>query len=70
MHRRGVRIRVCEDRSDVLFDLSAAEVRRFYTPKSGRDQSDAYLMLMPFSTAAYGLRELGHIFGFLGKVRD
>lgn len=25
---RGVRIRVCEDRSDVLFDLSAADHRR------------------------------------------
>jgi len=28
---RGDRFRVCEDRSDVLFDLSAAEDRRLYT---------------------------------------
>ena len=47
-HRRGVRFRVCKDRSDVLFELSAAEDRRLYTPESARDQSDAYLMLMAF----------------------
>ncbi|KAI0003003.1 hypothetical protein BJV74DRAFT_814816, partial [Russula compacta] len=45
---RGVRFRACEDRSDVLFDLSAAEDRRLFTPESARDQSEAYLMLMPF----------------------
>src|SRR5712675_881188 len=28
---RGDRFRACEDRSDVLFDLSAAEDRRLYT---------------------------------------
>lgn len=45
---RGVRFRACEHRSDVLFDLSAAEDRRLFTPESARDQSEAYLMLMPF----------------------
>lgn len=45
---RDLRFRVCEDRSDVLFELSAAEDRRLYKPESARDQSDTYLMLMAF----------------------
>ena len=46
--RGPVRFRLCEDRSDVLFELSAAEGRRLYMPESARDQSDTYLMLMAF----------------------
>ena len=46
--RGPVCFRVCEDRSDVLFELSAAEDRRLYMPESARDQSDTYLMLMAF----------------------
>jgi hypothetical protein len=33
---RGVCIRLCEDRSDVLFDLSAADHRRLYQSRKVR----------------------------------
>jgi hypothetical protein len=61
---RDLRFRECEDRSDVLFELSAAEDRRLYMPESARDQSDTYLMLM----ACFPVDE--PCIRFVGQLRD
>jgi len=65
----GVCIRVCEDRSDVLFDLSAADHRRLYLAGKCagpiRYLSDA---IFNNGTIAASVRE--PLIRFLGQLRD
>jgi hypothetical protein len=60
-----------KDRSDVLFDLSAADGRRLYSPESARDQSDAYLMLMAsFNKSKLAASAYAPCVRLLGELRD
>lgn len=63
-HARGVRFRVGKDRSDVLFDLSAAEDRRLLMPGNCagpiRCLSDVDGLFQPTTTSC-GLRASRHV---------